>query len=42
MMWQYLYDTGSEICNHTLNHNLGGINWVIMAIAGYLAYSRTR
>jgi HEAT repeat protein/peptidoglycan/xylan/chitin deacetylase (PgdA/CDA1 family) len=27
MIWQRLYDQGSEICNHTLNHNLNGINW---------------
>lgn len=27
LLWQRLYDTGSEICNHTLNHNLNGVNW---------------
>jgi peptidoglycan/xylan/chitin deacetylase (PgdA/CDA1 family) len=27
MLWQRLYDLGSEICNHTLNHNLNGVYW---------------
>jgi hypothetical protein len=30
MMWQRFYDLGCEICNHSMNHNLNGVNWFAM------------
>jgi len=27
IIYQRMYDLGCEFCNHTLNHNPGGVNW---------------
>jgi peptidoglycan/xylan/chitin deacetylase (PgdA/CDA1 family) len=34
ILYQRMYDLGCEFCNHTLNHNPGGVNWFALPRAG--------
>ena len=34
LLYQRMYDLGCEFCNHTLNHNPGGVNWFALPRAG--------
>jgi peptidoglycan/xylan/chitin deacetylase (PgdA/CDA1 family) len=34
ILYQRMYDLGCEFCNHTLNHNPGGINWYALPRSG--------
>ncbi|HUT61327.1 MAG TPA: polysaccharide deacetylase family protein [Phycisphaerae bacterium] len=34
LLYQRMYDLGCEFCNHTLNHNPGGVNWYALPRRG--------